>query len=513
MAPLELKRTRILGNPRIVDGLLLAAYAALTFWTALRHEPWTDEANPWLIARDTDWPSFFNILFHNDDRHPSLWYFLLRLPARAGLPYFSQAVLHWAIATAASALFLLKSPFPRPIRWLWLFSYYMAYEYAVVIRHYGLSVLLLFAVAAFYPRRFEKPLAYALLIALLFHSVYLVFATAALLTFLYAAESYRIRPFPRRAGWALGIMIAAGALVLLQAFNMPGDHVNHGNILQASPEWHRIAEAVGKAFVPFPTHVSSSVTTALGAGILGSFLFTLSKKPKPLAILIVSLIFLLFVFVWIHPGDRRHYGLIAVILFFSLWLARAYPDGSRAPLDAARADARKAAWLFWAFCLGIGWMPTAEVFRLEWKFPFSGSKFMAQTLREIFLKNNLSTENFHVSAYGHVATASLLPYLPGWKFWYAYRGGEATYYQNRRNLTDEAKMSEEEYLGRTALQFGGLNRVFLLSRRELKKETYGIYRLVPVASNRERIIGYYHERYFLYKPVTSRTPAAAAQEG
>ena len=157
------------------DLLVLGVYGAVVGFGLWHHEPWSDEAFPWMIARDTNWRGFFEIIFGNWDRHPGLFYALLLPLAKSGLPYFSQALLNGLFALAAAFLLMAKAPLPRIFRYLFLFSYYMLYEYSVITRTYMLSALLIFSIAVFYPKRSEHPILYALLVALLFQSDYIHF--------------------------------------------------------------------------------------------------------------------------------------------------------------------------------------------------------------------------------------------------------------------------------------------------------------------------------------------------
>src|SRR6059058_3177685 len=148
---------------RWLPWIVLAAYAAGLAIIEAHHEPWRDEADCWLLARDADLFTFFHRMGLSGT--PGLWHALLVPLARTGLPYASQAVLHILIASCTAALILWKAPFPLILRIMTIYSYYLSYEYSVVVRSYALGVLLLFCIATIYPRRYEKPLVFGLLVA------------------------------------------------------------------------------------------------------------------------------------------------------------------------------------------------------------------------------------------------------------------------------------------------------------------------------------------------------------
>src|SRR5204863_9303328 len=126
---------------RWIPPIALAVYAIGVAIIELHHEPWRDEADCWLLARDAGFATFFHRMGLSGT--PGLWHLLLVPFARLGLPYATQAVLHVAIAVAAAAVVLWRAPLPLGTRVLLVFSYYLAYEYAVIVRSYALSALLL----------------------------------------------------------------------------------------------------------------------------------------------------------------------------------------------------------------------------------------------------------------------------------------------------------------------------------------------------------------------------------
>ncbi len=133
---------------------------------ALHHEPWFDEAQGWLLARDS---GFFDMITHSlrYEGSPGLWHIMLWPIAHLGLPYWCMQGLAGMAAVIAIWLLVRYSPFPLWARILLPFSFYLGYQYAVVARSYTLLPPILFAIAIFYPKRDEKPGAYFILLALL----------------------------------------------------------------------------------------------------------------------------------------------------------------------------------------------------------------------------------------------------------------------------------------------------------------------------------------------------------
>ena len=63
---------------------LFLAYAAVTFVLTLRHEPWADELQAWLIARDCTVPEIFKMM--RWEGHFVPWYLMLHVFAAHGGP-------------------------------------------------------------------------------------------------------------------------------------------------------------------------------------------------------------------------------------------------------------------------------------------------------------------------------------------------------------------------------------------------------------------------------------------
>ncbi|HYN43152.1 MAG TPA: hypothetical protein VE129_15350, partial [Thermoanaerobaculia bacterium] len=86
-------------NDRRITLLVWVIWVLLVSFLALHHEPWRDEAETWLMARDA---SFGEILHRTGYLGtPVLWFAILFPFAKAGLPFETQAVLHLALAAAA----------------------------------------------------------------------------------------------------------------------------------------------------------------------------------------------------------------------------------------------------------------------------------------------------------------------------------------------------------------------------------------------------------------------------
>ena len=89
---------------------VLPLYAILLAVVLWKHEPWADEAQAWLIARDC---SGVELLFQRlrYEGHPGLWYLILMIPSKI-LPYYPTIqVISFSIAATGIFVFWRTSPF------------------------------------------------------------------------------------------------------------------------------------------------------------------------------------------------------------------------------------------------------------------------------------------------------------------------------------------------------------------------------------------------------------------
>ena len=150
---------------RIAETIALAIFAGLLIIVGAHHEPWFDEAQAWLIAREGS-PLWIMIHGVRYEGTPALWHLLLWTVQRLGLPYSGLWLVSSALACGGAWVVLFKSPFPLVMRIGLIFSYFFAYQYSVVARSYALDLLLLPLLAWRFRARLDHPLLYALLLGL-----------------------------------------------------------------------------------------------------------------------------------------------------------------------------------------------------------------------------------------------------------------------------------------------------------------------------------------------------------
>jgi hypothetical protein len=487
---------------RLCDLVGVAFYGVIIGFGIWHHEPWSDEALPWMIARDTDLPGFLGIILQNWDRHPGLFHTLLLPFAKFGFPYFAQTVLNGFFALAVAAIFMTKAPFPRFFRYLFLFSFYMLYEYSVITRPYMLAILLLFMIAAFYSKRSEKPLTYAALITLLLHSDYIVFGLAVGLIAAFLFEHRHQVEKSWRLWGALAIMVLNAVWVFGMGCFLPLSHQEHGQKLLFHMQ--NIIQPIANAFFPFSDQVVYSsliLPAALWGGVLVLILVFIAIRKNLSAILILgsALSYLFSVFSFLHRGDYRHHGFILLSVIFVLWITSEALEPERAGRGLRGwLSPRAVALALLSLFLALGLRNDLFVYQQEYFLPFSGAKDMALAIRRLEKEHGVFDKGYVIVA-NHKKSVALMPYLPGVKFWSPCERDYAPYYVNTKTTGACGELSLYDVILRTQQHFGDLSKVLFLFDRPIPVERDATYDYQKVYTAGAGAFGYMYETFYLYR--------------
>ena len=143
----ELRLARAAWIRQCVQFAALAAYLGVVAVGIAWHEPWADEGQAWLLARDQ---GFWHMMLHalHYEGTPGLWHALLWVLARAHLGYTAMRWISGVIAVAGVYVLLRWSPFPLILKVLLPLGFWLAYQDAVVARSYVVFAVLAFPAAA-----------------------------------------------------------------------------------------------------------------------------------------------------------------------------------------------------------------------------------------------------------------------------------------------------------------------------------------------------------------------------
>jgi hypothetical protein len=323
---------------------VVVLFSILVIWGAAYHEPWADEAQAWLIARDNSWLEMVWTYLRYEGSS-GLWHSILYIPAHLGLPYeASIATVAAASAILGVVLFQRYSPLPLLVSALIPFTFFILYQYAVVARSYCLLLPLLALSAVFLRTWRTQPVRLAVALVLLAH----VSVHGALLSLAFMAQIAADMFVDRKQwrSWPIGIGIAAvaiyalnGILLILLVWGPP-------DLTFASAALERLEAnqpVVDPSLAPdAPLALAEKIQLRLFAGLLYAA-SSLGGSAAPLPLIVVAFGCAVVTIVWMA---RRGvvFGLVAAILLSVLAGARHF--------DLWHGGAL---FLAWMFGLWIAW--------------------------------------------------------------------------------------------------------------------------------------------------------------
>lgn len=456
---------------RTVLASAFALFVAITFWCALHHEAWSDEGDPWLLVRDAP---FADMLVSASNGGVPLLFHLTVLPfARAGLPYFAMQLLNLLYVWGAVLLLLRSRAFPPVVKVLFAFSYFPAFEFAVIPRPYGLQMLLMFAMAAAWRSRHTHPLRVGFAIALLANTTSLGLLTAAISGALLSWERARSHLLGMRAVLlSTGVMLAGGLVAVAQLWPRPGRQQVY-TFVSIDTLWYALASTF------FPEgRVDTFLIPALI--VLAIITFGISRNAIPLLFLYAcgTAMILVYVFVWM--GGIRHAGLLLVLVLSSIWIADAYGPFRREQLLMAAL----------AVSLAYSVIPAARSWVLETRYAFSGSREVAD-----FLIDSGLTEHAVLVSHPMFWTSPLV-YLPGTPICDPAEGRCRTYSRWLRRDYELSKIPRERVLEMAEEQFAGQRWIYI-THAEIPLPKRDEYRLL--FRTQVQIWRMWGERYLVYE--------------
>lgn len=151
------KTTNKLWIVKHARALSFIAYMVVVAVVMYFHEPWFDEAQSWLIARDSSFADLLTLRPHYEG-HPPLWTLLLSIPAKTGVPYeIGLKGVQFLCAALLGGWLIFRAPFNRLTIALLPFTYFICFQYGVTARPYALLCVSLLMVAHYWKYADSKP--------------------------------------------------------------------------------------------------------------------------------------------------------------------------------------------------------------------------------------------------------------------------------------------------------------------------------------------------------------------
>lgn len=418
------------GKQRALETTAIGVYAALLVVISFYHEPWFDESQAWLIARDS---SLFDMIWKvmRYEGHTPLWHLSLFIPAQLGVPFeIGLKSVSFVFAAGGAAVFIKCAPFPFAVRLLLPFTYFLFYQYGVISRCYSLFVLLLWLTALVFPKRNRKPLLFSFLLALLggvtAYGMLIAFgiAMAWFLDILFehrkTVSSFSLslkRIFSDRRLISLIILGLVNCLYVAILLPMPDRHTPPlGYPFSIADIVYRLLIApVGAVFFSENPEVLSSIygaALALLLSIIGLFLIVLLLvfiyKCKMLLYGLLPylsvVLFITLVYFSIH-----HTGIYALLALFLLWIVLADVKERQAPRPCpwtgpvSGRSRENAPFFKWLLHAGLGFVLALQIYwscaasMNDIRFPYAPYRELASFLNTNEIAGHAIFDYYYVS--------------------------------------------------------------------------------------------------------------------
>lgn len=360
--------------------ILFILWLMLVVWFLSDHVMWRDEVRGFSFALSGSNMAEMLRITHGEG-HPALWYLLLRgahdvFPSREVLP-----VVGAVIGIAAMAVLAFFAPFRTVVIGLILFSYFGAFEYVVVSRNYGIAALVMFVLAALYPR-IRGTLWLGLLVALLCNTNVPSCILAACFLLFRFVEMLTDGSKPTRREWLIlignGLLGLAGAYLVFRmvypTFNTAALSPHYGlgvrDVLAAIVDRKAGFTNLGLAFITLPLAC---------LGLIG--------RPAAFMAAVAGLIGMKEFFYLIYPSAYRHEILYVCFLLALYWMIARGAGGCWPQRDWMKIAARGGVWVFLALLvLQTGLVVYPINLRLS-GIPYGRSRDAARLLQQPALRN------------------------------------------------------------------------------------------------------------------------------
>lgn len=377
--------------------LLTALYFVVSFIGILHHEFFIDEAHHWLLARDS---ASVHELFINTriEGHPLIWSLLLYAITRFTTDPFWMQLLHILISTATVVLFLKKAPFSWLFKILFIFGYFMIFEYNLISRNYILGVFFLFLACSIFENR-KKRFNWVCIFLALAANIHLMFSIIAFALFLtLLVENLQKDSFSSRQhliGYLIFGLGISSIIIQIQYTDSTWllDPIN------AMPIQERLVIGFGSLFkglvvIPdFRTlyfwNSNFIVNTCRPlAGVLAILIYFLPlllffKNRKTLFFVYTALVGAQIFFFITQRAATRFQGMTYIIIIMALWIEKSY-DLETFKLKDFLNRLQLTLWrkpiiysiLIIQFCSGI------YAYTMDYRYPFTSGKETVDFLKK-----------------------------------------------------------------------------------------------------------------------------------
>jgi len=369
------------------------------------HELWLDESHHWLLARDST--SISDLITNTKyEGHPILWNILLYSISRFSVNPFWMQLLHIIISTTIVFVFLKKAPFSLLFKTLFIFGYFIFYEYNLISRNYGIGILFLFLACNLYKNRNEKFVLFSLflMIANNTHAIFIVLSSCMILTTL--LDSVQKNKFRLNSKIIVGLSIFfLGTLLALIQIMPPNDtsffqRAENLTFLQKISK-SSISFFKGVFAIPdfrtihfWNSHLIVNLHKPFAAflGILTFLIpiFIFYKNKITLLYVYLSILGTILFFFVTQLSAPRYFGMNFLIIITALWIEHHQPFTKNIlnPFISLLFLQKIRTGIIYGI-LGVQLFSGITAYSMDLILPFSGAKQTISYLKDLSLENKI----------------------------------------------------------------------------------------------------------------------------
>ena len=297
----------------IVKFVIILLFVMLSLNVSKTHEHWSDEAQSFLLAKDTSFFEMFKYMKYEGT--PPLWVLVIKLFIFLGGTYKTFFVLPIIFNTIGLILFEYKVKCPWYIKIIFPFTYFIFYQYTIIARSYSLIFPLLMCIVMLYKSRYKKSFLYALILFIFMNISLHTLIVVGSLYFIYTVDSIKNGKIKNKK-IIISIIVIFLELLLTAILTYPAADCSY-KINIGRDIFHIISEAtVGSDLNKYLEIIITFV-------VLGIIIFTtnMEKQIKLCIILFPVLLVLMFI-----CYKDWHVGIIWLVMFSYLLVTNQIND-------------------------------------------------------------------------------------------------------------------------------------------------------------------------------------------
>lgn len=417
--------------------IVLIAFLALSIILILRHEFWRDEILAWHLSSESHSVSQFIGWLTHSYGHPFLWNLILYIISHFITENIeAMKVVHLTISAAIVFLFLKYSLFNKFIKILFVFSYFIFYEYSIISRNYSLGVLFIILFCILYKEKYKNLILLGIVLFFMGQATLYSFVISLVFAFLLILDILRDRKKIKKElnkfillGFFL--IVIFGIILIYLQFK---DEIFKGNVF--TPEKSQLlsnfltnykkslkiaTNGYVSSFLPISEIRIDFWNTNLITKLLSNFnycyIFLISiilfftsiliLKRRIITFYILGTIGILTIPFFLYGKPLiRYFGYFFIIFISSLWLSDLENNNDKFLFNISSKSIKTISNIFLIIILIISVIGTSIASYYDYKYPFSSGKQVAQ-----YINDNYSNKNIKIIGYHDYATETIAGYL------------------------------------------------------------------------------------------------------